>query len=450
MTINFHNGGGDALAGGLTSAGFPERITFQKFFPGICSLVWFIVAMHSFAVQAQVDPATKRVDSSLNRPQSITTGAPQVKADSGDNRHHIAIFIPLYLDSAFDAAGSYRYGENFPKFINPGLEFYEGAQLALDTLEREKARLDVQVYDTRSATKPLKEILQSPEFQKTELIIGHVVPGELQYLAATAARMNIPFINVNFPNDGGITNNPDYVILNSTLRTHCEGLYRFMQKNYSTKPIILFRKNGAQEERLKNYFMDAEKSTASVPLKIKYVTLGDNFNAGSLASYLDSNTQTICIAGSLDENFGKSLCQNLAALNKSYTTVVIGMPTWDNITDFFRPEYADEEIVYSTPFYMNPADTLVRWIQQDFKTRFYSRPSDMVFRGYETIYRFARLLMLHGKNLSGSIGEKKYRVFNDFDIEPVFLNKQTMTLDYFENRKLYFIKKTDGNITGVY
>src|SRR5918911_1150193 len=52
----------------------------------------------------------------------------------------IAIFAPLYLDSAFDASHEYRYGKNvFPKFINSGLEFYEGVQLALDSLAKENA-----------------------------------------------------------------------------------------------------------------------------------------------------------------------------------------------------------------------------------------------------------------------------------------------------------------------
>ena len=31
----------------------------------------------------------------------------------------VAIFAPLYLDSAFDATNNYRYGAIFPKFINP-------------------------------------------------------------------------------------------------------------------------------------------------------------------------------------------------------------------------------------------------------------------------------------------------------------------------------------------
>lgn len=406
-------------------------------------LLGILLSACAFA-QAQVDSTRRSTDTLTHRVDS-----PGRRMDSVNDRHKLAIFLPLYLDSAFDASGNYRYDKSFPKFINPGLEFYEGAQLALDSLQKENARLEVHIYDTRSATKNIAQVLQSPEFQGTELIVGHVVSGEMQQLAAAALQMNVPFINVNFPNDGGITNNPEFIILNSTLKTHCEGIYRFIQRNYATKPVILFRKKGTQEDRLKSYFDEIGKTTNSVPLKIKYVTLEDAFDATALTPYLDSMTQTICVAGSLDESFARMLCQGLAAMNKTYTSLVIGMPTWDNI-DFSRPEFKGEEIVYSTPFYINPADSLVRSIQQYFKTKFFSRPSDMVFRGYETTYRFSKQLLHTGKSLNGSLGEKKFKVFTDFNIEPVFLNRQNMTLDYFENKKLYFIKKVDGNVTGVY
>ena len=40
-------------------------------------------------------------------------------------KFRVAIFAPLYLDSAFDNQSEYRYAKNiFPKFINPGLESY--------------------------------------------------------------------------------------------------------------------------------------------------------------------------------------------------------------------------------------------------------------------------------------------------------------------------------------
>jgi len=372
------------------------------------------------------------------------------QTDSSSQRHRIAVFIPLYLDSAFDASGNYRYDKVFPKFINPGLEFYEGLSLAIDSLQTQKLNLDVHVYDTRSSTQSIAQVLQSPDFEPTELIIGHVIPSELHELATAATHKKIPFISVNFPNDGGVTNNPEYVILNSTLKTHCEGIYKFIQRNWATSTIYVFTKKGVQEDRLRGYFTDIEKSTASVPLKMKYILLQEPLDATKLTSFLDSNRKTICIVGSLDENFGKFICASLASMNKTYSAKIIGMPTWDNITDFSQPIYLDQEIYYTTPFYINQNDSLVQYIQQYFKNKFYSRPTDMVFRGYETTFRFGKMLQLYGHNLSGSIGEKKYKIFDDFDIQPVFLNKQNMTLDYFENKKLYFVKKVNGSVVAVY
>jgi hypothetical protein len=388
----------------------------------------------TLAATAQVDTTRRPADSVFQHPDT--------------SRRRLVIFAPLYLDSAFDAAGNYRYEKTFPKFINPGLEFYEGVKMALDTMQAEHDQLNVQVLDTRSASISLSQMLDSTSLLGAGLIIGLVDNvRELQTMAAAADRQHIPFVDANYPNDGGITNDPSLVILNSTLRTHCEGIYRLLQRDYPTRPLVYFRRKGAQEDRLKGYFTDIDKTTAGVPLKIKYVTLEDGFDAAALAANLDSAAQTVCIAGSLDETFGYRLCALLATL-KGYRTTLVGMPTWDNF-DWTRPECAGEEIIYSTPFYINPSDTLVRVITQQFKTRFYSRPSDMLFRGYECAWRFGKLLMLRGSGLNGSVGEKKFKVFNDFEILPVFLNRKTMTLDYFENRKLYFIHKTDGVITAV-
>jgi hypothetical protein len=370
-----------------------------------------------------------------------------VKTDSA-TRHSVALFLPLYLDSAFDAGGNYRYDKNFPKFINPGLEFYEGALLALDSLRKEGMRLDVHIYDTRSVSRPIQQVLADSSFDSVQLIISVVTnANEEQQLATAALKHRVPLINANFPNDAGITANPDLVILNSTLRAHCEAIYRYVQRNYPTKRLIFFRKKGAQEDRLKGYFTDLDHSTAGVPLKIQYVTLDDNFDNAALTANMDSAEQTVCIGGSLDETFAVRLAGVLAYL-KSYPTVLIGMPTWDNL-DYTKPELAGKEIVYTTPFFNNPEDTLVKQINQNYKTRFYSRPSDMVFRGYESLYRWGHLVCLHGRDLGGNIGVKEFKVFNDFNIEPVFMNRRTMALDYFENKKLYFVHMTDGNVTAV-
>jgi hypothetical protein len=68
----------------------------------------------------------------------------------------------------------------------------------------------------------------------------------------------------------------------------------------------------------------------------------------------------------------------------------------------------------------------------------------MFYRGYETMLRFALLLLDTKKDIASNLTRKGNYIFTQFDIQPVFLNKQNMTLDYFENKKLYFIKINNG------
>ncbi|HQV55609.1 MAG TPA: amino acid ABC transporter substrate-binding protein, partial [Chitinophagaceae bacterium] len=156
------------------------------------------------------------------------------------------------------------------------------------------------------------------------------------------------------------------------------------------------------------------------------------------------------IAGSLDENFGKKLAQKLATLKKQkYVASVMGMPTWDGISDFKKPEYKGIDIIYSTPFYNPRTDKLSHQIIEHFNKVMYARPSDMVMRGYETMWKFGKLLLKYKADIASNISYQDFDVFREYDIQPV-LDRETMMLDYFENKKLYFLKWQDGILKGVY
>lgn len=365
-----------------------------------------------------------------------------------NNKQKIAVFVPLYLDSAFDATNNYRYDKNFPKFINPGLEFYEGAQLALDSLTKVNTQLEVFVYDTRSIQRNLLEQINEID-TAVGLIIAHANAQENWVLAGEAMLRKIPYINVNLPNDGGIVNNPYFVMLNPSLRTHVESVYRYLQKYYSVNTITVLRKKGQMEDLIKTYLDDYSKSTASVPLKLKYLDLADSFTVKQLLPMLDSNRQNTFVAASLDDNFNRRLITQLALAGKAYKTSIIGMPTIDNLDkEFTKNEFKGPEIIYGHPFYNAKTDKISTEINNHFNTKMYARPSDMVFRGYEVMWKYAKLLSEYKSDLSSNLNSKNNKVFTDFDIQPV-LNKQTMTMEYFENKKLYFIKWQDGVIKGV-
>lgn len=358
-------------------------------------------------------------------------------------RQKIALFAPLYLDSAFDASGNYRFSKSFPKFLNPGLEFYQGAQAAFDSLARVGAPLEVYIYDSRARNRSLSQQVNSPELQNVDLIIGHANSSEVRILADAAEQKKVPFISATLPNDAGITNNPYYVILNSTLRTHVEGIYQYLQKNHSQDRIVVLRKSGSQEDQLKEYFQEAAKATTASPLRLQFVDIGADWTFNRLTSLLDSTQRTVCIAGSLDESFGVKLAQNLAEISSTYPVTLVGMPTWDGL-NLSHPDLKGLEMVYSTPFYYDRPSALGTRITNDFIARVEGRPTDMYYRGYETALRFALLLLDTRQDMASNLTRKGNYIFTQFDIQPVFMNKQNMTLDYFENKKLYFVKTYNG------
>ena len=83
-------------------------------------LLLIVLSIVFFDVQAQVQ--TNMADSFILKADSPKPVFPSFK---------VAIFSPLYLDSAF-LGDSYRYNKSFPRFTLQGFEFIQGVQLALE------------------------------------------------------------------------------------------------------------------------------------------------------------------------------------------------------------------------------------------------------------------------------------------------------------------------------
>lgn len=358
-------------------------------------------------------------------------------------RHKIAIFTPLYLDSAFSYAGDYRFGKTFPKFLNAGVEFYQGVQLAIDSLQRRGAPLEVFVYDSKSTTVPMAQRMSSPEMADVEMVIAQSNTAETKLLADIALSRKIPFVSASLPNDAGVVNNPYFVVLNTTLLGHIEGIYHLLQRSYAGDNIVLFRKSGLQEDAIRNHFVEFGRNTAATPLKIKMVDVSQNFTPQMLAAHMDSTRRNVIIAGSMDEDFGLALAKSLTPLARSYQTVLMGMPTWDNF-NFNRPEFKALDVVYTTPFFYNRLTPLESKLGSAFEKEIGSRPTDNFFRGYEVTMRFSLLLSDTQKDIASNLTQKGNPVFSRFDIQPVFKDKRSMTLDYFENKALNFVRVTGG------
>ena len=357
----------------------------------------------------------------------------------------IAVFAPVYLDSAFDN-GNYKLGNaSLPRQMLPGLDFYNGVMLAIDSLNTEHLPVSVLFYDSKSTVTPLQTVVNDPALQDASLIIASFnARSDIKPLADFASQMKIPLISSTYPNDGGVTGNPFFVLINPTLKTHIEAIYHFLHRTYPVENMVLLRKKGAIEDLIQYVLADMNKKTAGIPLKIKTVELTDSFSVHDITDHLDSNKQNIVICGSLNEEFGTGVTKILGGA-RNFRTVTVGMPTWDGLKDISK----DIDIIYTTPYNFYKNDKLVMELSMKYKAKYAGRPGDMFFKGFEAMYHFSKLLVKHKATLINKLSDKDFKLFNDFDIQPVRSVKDSSLPDYLENKKLYFIRKTDGMLKSV-
>jgi ABC-type branched-subunit amino acid transport system substrate-binding protein len=363
----------------------------------------------------------------------------------------VTVLVPLYLDSAFNGV-TYKLGNtNLPKYILPGLEFYNGVMMAIDSLQKEGQHLEVMIHDTKAKDKSLNLLLVEPEIAQSAFIIGSfTTKDELKKVADFAAAKNIPLISATYPNDGGVTANPNVVIINSTLPTHVEGIYKYVQRTHSLDNVVLLkRKSDAMDNYITELLMDAAKKYSSLPLKMKFIEVSDVFNPQEIISHLDSTQKNIVIGATLNETFAVNIVRTLSSIKTSYESIAIGMPTWDNMRELNRTDARGVEIVYSTPYNYQRNDKFLGRLAATYKMKTNGRASDMVFKGYESMYHFTKLYLKHGSNFISNLSDKDFKIVNEYDIQPAKAKKENASADYLENKKLYFVKKIDGVIKSI-
>lgn len=361
--------------------------------------------------------------------------------------YKVGIFAPLYLDSVFTNY-QLRSEKTIPKFIMPAVDFVQGAEIALDTLSLYNERVEAFIYDTKSFKEPLPWLIQNKIIDHLDLIIGSVRDADFKQLSDFSAKKNIPFISATYPNDGGETDNPNLVIMNSTLKAHCEGIYSYILQNHGTDKVVLIKKRGVQEDKIAAYFKTLNEQEGKPLLNIQTIQIDSTISPWFLKVRLDSMKRTVIIAGSLDEGFAKTVSDACFAIRKTYPLQLIGMPNWDGFKIFTaKNAYKDFPVHFTTPYYHSKSNWFNTILTNEYTRRYKTKPSDMAYKGFEATYMFSKLLLRYPKDFLSHLNDKSVTIFNEYNFRPVYLKKNARNPDYQENKHLYVMRILNGAIT---
>lgn len=358
--------------------------------------------------------------------------------------YHVAIFAPLYLDSAF-SNGQMTYGNTIPKFIMPAVDFVQGAHIALDTLSLNGKSADVTIYDSKSYTQPISWLIKYKKLDNIDLIIGSVKDPDYHQLADFALQKNIPFVSATYPNDGGILANPFLIIVNSTLKANCEGIFSYLLQKHGTDKIYLIKRKG--DDRIDNYFKAINYSEGRPLLNIRTIMVDSTISTYSLMNRIDTLHTAVIIGASLDETFAKSLADACYPIQKKHPIVLIGMPNWDGFKSLYqRDVYKDFPIRYTTPFYDTKTSSTDSILIKKYFQIYRTKPSDMAYKGFVITWYFINLLLEYPGEIMSHLNNSGVPVFHDYNFRPVYIEKQNKVPDYYENKHLFIMEILNGDV----
>jgi len=375
-----------------------------------------------------------------NRTESGITSTFHYPKSERKERYQIAVISPLYLDSVDLEKNLTR----IPKFMMPGLDFYKGIQIAADTLKQLGCQLDIHVYDSKSDSLPLSELIRLKVLDTMDLILTSVSGNEIKVLADFGREHEINVVSALSPADGGQDQNPYFTLLQPRLVSHIEKLHRSVTYRYPEDNVVfIYRKQSAEKNAL-NYFK--QDMLYQIPKRFTEMELsGDVLDPDELIRSIDTTYTSTVILGILDASVAYKNLKVLQTLAARLSLKVYGMPTLETLKALGKTdEFPGMPIFYTCPYIIDKITPASSYINQQYKLHMGGHPGDVVYKGFECLYYFANLLKRYGVPFNEHLNESAYNFIMPYKIMPV---KEKGKIRFYENKYLYLLRYENGIMT---
>jgi ABC-type branched-subunit amino acid transport system substrate-binding protein len=324
----------------------------------------------------------------------------------------------------------------------PALNFYEGAKMALDVLSGESIDLEVSVLDTWAKESKTRSLTEEYDVVDANLVIGTFRNNTAGVMANFANKNKTTFVSPFYPHQNLTSDNPYFIQLNPSEKTHCDAIMKHAKARFDTKRIVVFGRNSRREQRLMKYYEEAhqaiEGSSAAEPIEL--VTISDESSSleeTDLLPYMDDIESTAFIIASSNESFVYSMLRKIDLEKEDRSVVVYGQPRWIQFTQIGYQYYETMNVHITSESYLNPDSDKVQEFKENFYNKYGMPPTKEAFKGYDTMLYFGRMLHEFGTGFRNKLDQNPANMLHTrFDIQRVVTTPREGAeggqLDYFD------------------
>ncbi|MEM6725761.1 MAG: hypothetical protein AAF598_17100, partial [Bacteroidota bacterium] len=298
-------------------------------------------------------------------------------------RYEIAILLPFFTNR-FSGLN-----ETVPDDSRLALEFYEGIKLALDQLEIQNIDLTIHVKDTQADTIRMQSILESPELYNADLIIGPITKDNLELVASFGLNNQIPVVSPLNPRSITTEENPYFIQVNPSVRTHFLELIRFIHKAHANpENVLIISPSGNAGDQRVAYLEEGHQLQLEDPDVEPYAQISFKLEKGAellLDGHLSALDTTIVIIPSRDEGFVQYVLRELSLLRENKKFVIYGMEQWQEFERIDYNYFENLNIRVSSSHHLDFKNEATLAFKRLFFSEYGMIPVDYSSRGYDVM-----------------------------------------------------------------
>lgn len=335
------------------------------------------------------------------------------------------------------------------------LDFYEGMQMAVDSLSKAKINISLRAYDTERSIEKIKRMLDTEEFKNTDLIVGPFFPEENKIVQDFSMDYKINIIHPFSNSTDIIGSNPHAYLYQPSAETLGRKAAQYIAAHDEEKNVMVFYGTGkkdsvmaanftrhALEEGLTILASESinNKETQKITDILATPTELDEFRYPIEFTLKKDSISSIFVASDDPLIYTKVVG---AVETRGDGVLVVGSENWldDNAIDFEKYEILG--IVLAAPNFVAPDSRNYERFEKQFIAEHGRSVSNVAKMGYEFMLFLGQQLQTNGVyfqeglNKAGAIPGYLGQGFNYTDSR----DNQVVPFVTFKNGELFLIEK---------
>ncbi len=334
----------------------------------------------------------------------IFSGDCATKSFSNDKVFEVALMLPLFLKNNKFYLDKYKGDKDKMYFGNTKqfFEIYNGVLTALNRLKKEGISVHLHVYDTKKDSVEVKQLMQKPEMQKMDLLIGPVYSENVKIAARYANRYGIHLVSPLSRNEDLLVGNPSVLQVVPPHEEAAVHISRILRKRNDIKRLLIIHKGSKRERAITKRYKQLFQEDSVKIREINFGITGKN-SFRSIDKAIVREGKNYIIVPSENEVFVSRILNRLYILSKNHTFEVWGSNRWMYFQNMDLNKISHLHIRMFSPFFVDYESEKTQAIITSYRKAFKTEPTSFAFKGYDVCRFFVTMLKKFGKDFSACL-----------------------------------------------